>query len=436
MKTTSCIIAAGLALAAGCSRAPVITIKNQSSLTISNIVVSGSGFTNRIAAIPAGSEHRLTVRPTGESGLHLAFDAGTQHIDSGSQGYFEAGGGYRVTASVGTNLTVSVSEVLGAYRRVPVSAGAYDATLLSVPRRLPCSPIIRPAMLPGNDGANINGPSLIRVPTWLTNKLGTYYLYFAHHNGQYIRLACADRLGGPWKIHEPGTLHLKDAPGCTGHIASPDVHVDDARQELRMYFHGPAKAGGGQKSFVALSRDGLQFKASDEVLGPFYFRAFPWKDAWFAMAKGGRLYRSSDGLSRFVAGPNPLPDRQDRDETANTPGPRHVALHRVGNELRVYYTNIGDAPERILRRRILLAGDWTTWTTSAPEEVLRPETEDEGARLPLKKSVAGAMKSRENALRDPGIFVDTDGRVYLLYSVAGESGIGIAELCESSRPAR
>ena len=75
-----------------------------------------------------------------------------------------------------------------------------------------------------------------------------------------------------------------------------------------------------------------------------------------------------------------------------------------------------------------LSSDWKTWTASAPEEVLRPETEDEGAKLPLKQSVAGAMKSRENALRDPGVFVDNDGRVYLLYSVAGEAGIGIAEL--------
>ena len=92
------------------------------------------------------------------------------------------------------------------------------------------------------------------------------------------------------------------------------------------------------------------------------------------------------------------------------------------------YSNIGDAPERILRRRVRLSSDWKTWTASTPEEVLRPETEDEGARLPLRKSVAGAMKGRENALRDPAIFEDTDGRVYLLYSVAGESGIGIAEL--------
>jgi hypothetical protein len=307
---------------------------------------------------------------------------------------------------------------------------AGDPASFALAHRLATSPIIRPEMLPGNDGENINGPSLIRAPGWLTNRLGTYYLYFAHHNGKYIRLAYADRLEGPWKVYQPGTLSLKEAPGCTGHIASPDVHVDDARHEIRMYFHGPSRQGGGQKSFVAVSPDGLHFRASSEVLGQFYFRVFPWQQAWFAMAKGGLLYRSKDGLSPFGRGANPFPGGDQRDEEANTPGPRHVALHRVGNELRVYYSSIGDAPERILRRRISLEADWTRWSASAAEEVLRPENQDEGADLPLKKSVAGAMKGRENALRDPAVFADAGGRVYLLYSTAGESGIGIAELTD------
>ena len=109
MRIPKLILVAALAAVTGCSRAPVITIKNQSSLTLSNVLVSGSGFSTRIANIPAGSEHRLTVRPSGDSGVRLVFDAGTQHIDSGSQGYFEAGGGYRVTATVDTNLGVSIS---------------------------------------------------------------------------------------------------------------------------------------------------------------------------------------------------------------------------------------------------------------------------------------------------------------------------------------
>ena len=295
-------------------------------------------------------------------------------------------------------------------------------------RRLSGNPIIRPEMLPGQDGANINGPSLIRAPAWLTDRLGTYYLYFAHHGGKYIRLAYADKLEGPWTVHAPGTLRLSEAPGCTGHIASPDVLADDLRREIRMYFHGPARSGGGQKSFVAVSNDGLHFKASPDALGLFYFRVFPWEESWFAMAKGGLLYRSKDGLAGFEKGPNPFPGSNARDANYNTPGPRHVALHRVGDVLWVYYSSIGDAPERILRSQIQLAKDWRTWTASAPEEVLRPEYGLRGASLPLKKSVAGATRGRENALRDPAIFVDADERTYLLYSVAGESGIGIAEL--------
>ena len=283
-------------------------------------------------------------------------------------------------------------------------------------------------MLPGSDGGNLNGPSLIRVPDWLPNRLGNYYLYFAHHSGKYIRLAYADQLEGPWKIHEPGTLRLEEAPGCQGHIASPDVHVDEPRRQIRMYFHGPAKAASGQKTFVAVSPDGLRFKAADEILGIFYWRVFRWDGWWYAMGKGGLLYRSRDGLKNFEPGPNPFPGSDLRDQEYNQPGPRHVALHRVGETLWVYYSNIGDEPERILRCRIRLTGDFKHWKTSAPEEVLRPETAYEGVNLPRKPSQAGAMKGPEHALRDPGIFMDADGRVYLLYSVAGESGIAIAEL--------
>lgn len=151
------------------------------------------------------------------------------------------------------------------------------------------------------------------------------------------------------------------------------------------------------------------------------------------MGKGGLLYRSRDGIKEFEQGPNPFPGSELRDQEFNSPGPRHVALHQSGNRLWVYYSNIGDAPERILRCHFELTRDWKTWKTSAPEEVLRPETVWEGARLPPKKSAAGAVKGRENALRDPAIFVE-QGRVYPLYSVAGESGIAIAELKAQPRP--
>lgn len=62
---------------------------------------------------------------------------------------------------------------------------------------------------------NINGPSLIRVPEWVQNPLGQFYLYFAHHKGESIRMAYADTLAGPWTLYRPGILHLEESTFAT-----------------------------------------------------------------------------------------------------------------------------------------------------------------------------------------------------------------------------
>jgi hypothetical protein len=74
-------------------------------------------------------------------------------------------------------------------------------------KRFPANPIIRPNMSP-RMGGNVNGSSLIRVPDWIENPLGCYYLYFGHHCGTYIRLAYADDLHGRCHLYEPGVLPL------------------------------------------------------------------------------------------------------------------------------------------------------------------------------------------------------------------------------------
>src|SRR6476659_450609 len=108
--------------------------------------------------------------------------------------------------------------------------------------RLAANPIIRPNM-DRKMGDNINGPSLIKVPDWIERPLGRYYLYFAHHDGRYIRLAYADDLHGAWWTHAPGELQLADAH-FAGHIASPDVHVDHGYRQIRLYYHGSESASG------------------------------------------------------------------------------------------------------------------------------------------------------------------------------------------------
>ncbi len=97
---------------AGCSPAPVITITNQAPVALTNVVVSGSGFSHRVENIAVGAEGVVTVSPRGESGLRVTFDAGNKHIDVGDLAYIEDSGGYRVAVTVASDLGVSAQSDL------------------------------------------------------------------------------------------------------------------------------------------------------------------------------------------------------------------------------------------------------------------------------------------------------------------------------------
>ena len=285
--------------------------------------------------------------------------------------------------------------------------------------RLNQNPIITPD-LSETLGANINGPSLIRVPDWTPEALGKYYLYFAHHHGKYIRLAYSDFLEGPWQIYEPGTLKLEETI-CSTHIASPDIYIDENKNTIRMYFHGSLAGRQHQASFVAISNNGVNFEAYPEILGNSYFRIFLWDDYYYAMARSGQLYRSRDGIKNFEPGANPFNKLFYRSRV------RHVAVYVSGTVLNVYYSRIGDKPECILLSTINLDVDWLKWKASRPIIILTPEMDYEGAELPLIPSINGIARHPVRQLRDPAIYFD-NSKLYLLYTIAGEAGIAIAEL--------
>jgi len=304
--------------------------------------------------------------------------------------------------------------------------------------RLTDEPIIHPELSP-TIGGNNNGPSLIRVPEWVRGALGRYYLYFAHHQGEHIRLAYADALTGPWRIHEPGVLHVGDS-GMVGHVASPDVHVDDAAREVRMYYHGPIDPRTpvsdpaleavipSQWTRAAVSGDGLAFGEPTPVLAKAYLRAFWYDGRWWAVTMPGLAFRGDEvGLRPFVAGPYVFEGEMPETWPPPLPCCRHLAVRVRGEVLDVLFTRIGDAPERIMHGTIDLSRDWRQWRIESVRELLRPERAWEGAELPVHASHTGAVNEPVHALRDPAIH-EEDGRTYLLYCVAGESGIAIAEL--------
>lgn len=320
------------------------------------------------------------------------------------------------------------------------------ATVTARVERLLDAPIITAATDPSL-GDNIQGPSLLRVPDWIPDALGRYYLYFADHKGRYIRLAFADDLRGPWTVHRPGSLQLEESHFPTAppeiapemvrqieeamgtvklphhllhemtapHIASPDVHVDPIAKRIVMYFHG-LEGLGYQVTRVATSTDGLHFEAQPQILGLTYWRAFAHDGQTYALAMPGQLYRSKDGFTAFEEGP--LLFNQNM---------RHAALLKRGDTLYVFWTQVGDAPERILLSTIDVSADWRQWRDAEPVEVLRPQRDWEGADAALEPSMRSVAYGHVNQLRDPAIYVE-DERTFLLYAVAGESGIAIAEL--------
>ncbi|HUR35575.1 MAG TPA: hypothetical protein VM032_17350 [Vicinamibacterales bacterium] len=301
-------------------------------------------------------------------------------------------------------------------------------------------------------GGNVNGATVIRVPAWIERPLGTYYMYFANHMGDFVRLAYADALTGPWRIHEPGVLHVRDTafyrdqpdPAETRadfytHVASPELLIDTERKRLVMWTHGwwtagerwpaqPAAArawarqkGYGQYTQAAESGDGLHFSARPAITRASYLRVFRRGGSLYAVSRLGAVSRTADPLAAFEPGPNLFAGSRHAGRV------RHVALVVRGDRMLVFFTGIGDAPERVLMSSVDLAGDWTTWKASDPVDVLAPEMAYECSDLPNEPSEAGDIDKPARQIRDPFIFED-QGRAYLFYSTCGEQGIAAAEI--------
>ncbi len=334
----------------------------------------------------------------------------------------------------------------------------------------------------GADGGNINGPSLIKVPDWIAPEdradlSANYYLYFAHHRGNYIRMAWAPQIEGPYTLYDSDPALAQVDRGVLGlpqpadeifllgnqiriwrEFASPRAFVDDANQRIVLYFHtfsGVLRDDGsgtygmtGQKTHVALSSDGLDFNSNIQParLGDFYFDIFEYAGRSYAWANKGPLFEAPAGATlangELWAAPNGFDYRQDLWKEYNGPiranhaadpdevadNPRHFGTRVIGDTLHAFFTRRDDAPESILLSQIdLSAGGPGDWTASHPPElVLEPEQDWEGINHPLEPSENGSATGVRQ-LRDPFIY-EEDGRIYLFYCGAGEEAIGLAEL--------
>ncbi len=354
------------------------------------------------------------------------------------------------------------------------AASITEETEFNYPQSIKVQKVAEPIIHTGMPklGYNIDGPCLVTVPGWIpeadrADPSAKYYLYFANHGGDYIRMAWAANPMGPYTVYNPGAGVLSisiaqpylDSLKFGYHIASPDVVIDSVRKKFVMYFHGDLKYNGstvagseGQHTGVALSSDGLDFNqgVQETVISGFYLRVFKYKGELYGLDRYSILYKARDPEYPWK---NPPPGqapvnvvengglwevisrRRNYDDNILNPfenylvPPRHTALQVKGDKLEIFHSRSGTTPEHIECTVTDLSDNMYYLESSDPISILKPRFAWEGADIPLQTSGIGAATG-VHELRDPYVFQDTDGTEYLLYSGRGEEAIGIVRLDE------
>ena len=330
-----------------------------------------------------------------------------------------------------------------------------------------------------DEGENINGPSLIRIPDWISpsdraDPSAVYYLYFGHHTGDYIRMAWAENIIGPWNLYQVGSNVARGNRGVLdnggqninvgngivieeNHLASPDVHVDNENQRIIMYFHSGSSTFfngnelDGQFTWVSTSPYGLDFNGNIEPvrLAASYVRTFEHGNELYAFDNSADPKRALDvnnpwePPSNYYSGAT-ISNLWDARSGNFTQEPieqnlglsraelrvRHTAVRVDGNTLQVFYTRRGDSPERVLMSTVNLnVGDFENWEFSfPPAEILTATSGWEGGQFEPEPSEASTAPENVNQIRDPYVFEDSDGSLYLIYAGNGEDALGIAAL--------
>ncbi len=336
------------------------------------------------------------------------------------------------------------------------------------------------------DGENINSPSVVRLPEWLPREdrvapEANYYLYFAHHGGKYIRMAWATDIEGDWTLYNVSKdtplgskgvlslytetpegyneeLHITDRILINGHIASPFVIVDDEAKQFILYFHAGStyvdkaeKRLFPQRTFVALSGDGVHFTEEPfqpAVLGASYFVPFESKGQWYAFSNTGDFCSAPTGGNIWVAPEDSDPsidlwtprrcildelfDKYSKEHTIVVEPrmmPRHVGIYIEGEKMHLLCSAKSDTPERLYYTTFDTSDtNCDNWSATDLQLVMSAETEWEGGNLAPQLSVNGKAPGMLNDVRDPYIFKDTDGKLYLFYAGGGEYALGIAAI--------
>ena len=115
---------------------------------------------------------------------------------------------------------------------------------------------------------------------------------------------------------------------------------------------------------AAESADGIHFEGDRDHQAEL-LAGFPEGGYFYGMSRLGQLSRSRD--PRRVSKWARIRFAMARCQSSPPRGAR-----RCAEPAAVFFTAIGDTPERVLMSTVDLTPDWTTWRATAPAEVLQP----------------------------------------------------------------
>ncbi|KAI2491538.1 hypothetical protein MHU86_23015 [Fragilaria crotonensis] len=265
---------------------------------------------------------------------------------------------------------------------------------------------------------NMNGPTIIRQGS-------IYHLFVSGHTGgTTIRRFEASSLEGPW--HE-AILKLPSLDKCAAGLHSPDVVLFHGKYYMYAHLHSCQDVKGKQATIVLTSTDlahwELPRKTAYAAKEYFYTRVFLHNNIFYAIAKS---QENPVGSMVLLSSDSPLGPFQYVKTFVE--GVRNVSLHQKGDRLFVFYSLIGDLPERILLGVIHLNAV-AEWRLRPGPIILEPL--HDGDLVPSEAGPAPCAAVPQ--LRDPFFVPDSNEgeselRGILFFTVRGELAIGAARL--------
>lgn len=94
------VLAAVVVAACGARNPPQITVVNNSTSAVTDVILRGNGFSQIIEKIEPNSSKTVTVVPKGESSVSMEAVTPLKYVTAKDVGYIDRDGGYKVQITI------------------------------------------------------------------------------------------------------------------------------------------------------------------------------------------------------------------------------------------------------------------------------------------------------------------------------------------------